>query len=96
MLKKLFSLVLVVMIVMSLVSCKKAIFETAYYKDDNNLYVDIPEESKVIASYEAVRSLPCFLSETRFELVLMSVCGSKAPSETASDETVSGETEIER
>ena len=53
MLKKIFSVVLVVMIVMSLVSCKKVIFETAYYKDDNNLYVDIPEESKVIASYEA-------------------------------------------
>lgn len=53
MLKKLLCLVLVVMMVMSLFSCKKAIFETAYYKDGNNVYIDIPEESKVIASYEA-------------------------------------------
>lgn len=53
MLKRIFSLVLVVMMVLSLVSCKKVIFETAYYKDANNVYIDIPQESKVVAQYEA-------------------------------------------
>ena len=53
MLKRLFSLVLVTMMVLSLVSCKKVIFQTAYYKDGQNVYIDIPETSQVIAQYEA-------------------------------------------
>lgn len=53
MLKKLCSVFLVLVVSLSLVSCKKVIFETAYYKEGDRIYTTLPETSKVIAQYEA-------------------------------------------
>lgn len=53
MIKKFVSVVLIVLMLISIVSCKKVIFESAYYKNEQGIYIEIPEQSKVIAQYEA-------------------------------------------